>query len=740
MNKPKFDPNQKFDIVQDEKPKFDPNAHFESLDEPRTTAMDAFHKNASDSALLGYGPQVRAGVIDPLVEGVGNFFTGDDVDMGNYVANRDAYRKEIEQTQKEHPGAALAGSLTGAAATSLIPGLNAAKGATAGARIINAAKTGAAMGALMNPGDKAGEYSGAQFGDRIKNAAIGGVTSGVLQGAGEGVSRSVEKGGKFLKDLAEQTAFKSNGAMLKDFRNATDRGKINEVGRYMLDNGLGVGDSVGSVADKFGKRNEAAGKSLDDIYNQAGAIFKEKMNGSGFDPIRDKSEILQAAKNELGDAVGAKGALEKLSSYLDDVATRHGDDPMQSAMQKYSSDVSDYLPKQKQFLKDKKSYQSALGKAGEDLNQPVLPGIADDFQRTGSAPRQIELGGQDPSLMRSETSDLNHQMGLKPLPQRGGEPFNTMRGDDLLPFQQQMALDDMSSQDILKLARQGNIEGTDLIPRTFKTVDDTAISNGKGQMGFPIAPEAPVRPVRPEDIRNPMSPRGANDIKSALDEAINYSRNPLTKEPAAETAYSAARTKINQKNLDAIESLGGGELADQLRGANKEYGLSKQVSQLAQDRVNRNDANRMFGLTDMIAGGAALGYGAKTDDWEGAGGMMLAKKGLEKYGLAASAVALDKISKTLMNSPRFAQMAQTNPKAFATMVQALSNNPKFQSAPAGPAPQKMPLLDRMSADPSKMDVLQNDRLKDQLKKQMERRRLKGKVPIQEAQASFVQGN
>jgi hypothetical protein len=60
--------------------------------------------------------------------------------MGDYLSNRDEYRKNIETSQSEHPVAALAGTVTGAAATSLVPGLNAAKGVTTGARVANAAK------------------------------------------------------------------------------------------------------------------------------------------------------------------------------------------------------------------------------------------------------------------------------------------------------------------------------------------------------------------------------------------------------------------------------------------------------------------------------------------------------------------------------------------------------------------------------------------------------------------------
>lgn len=771
MSKPKFNPNQQYEVAQESKPKFDPMASFESADEPKTSAFEAFHKNASDSALLGYAPQVRAGAIDPLVEKIGNFFTGDDVDMGDYLTNRDEYRKNIETAQSEHPGAALAGTVTGAAATSLVPGLNAAKGVTTGARIANAAKTGAMMGAALNPGDTEGEFSGLQLGDRLMNSGKGALFSGGLQGLGEGAIKGAaylkDKGGKALKDVAEKMAFKSGGAMLKDFRNATDRGTINETGRYILDNGLKIGDSVDDIAGRATAHNEVLGSKLDDLYNQAGAMFKEKMNGKGFDPIRDKEEILQAARQYLGNKVGADAAVNKLGGYLDEVAARHGDAPMQAALAKYGDEVADYIPKKRQFLKDERAYKNSLGKAGENLDQAVLPGMADDFQRTGTGQRQIELHGQEPSLMRPQGAEYNTQMDLLELPtgnseaerlfalpgeanfgHLGGETADRL-GQRVVDSLEGPAQLDFIDQNFKKMmvnqSKQGAIDGTELVPRSFQNVDDIAIQSGKGQMQFPIAPNAPARPVRPDDIRNPMSPRAANNIKSSLDEAINYSRSPLSKDPASELAYSAARNKINQKNLEAIESLGGGELADALKATNKEYGLSKQVSRMANDMVNRQDGHKFFGLTDVIAGGAGATYGAVTGDWQTALLGMAAKKGLDKYGTTTLAIAADKLSKQLLQSPRLQQLAVQNPQAYGAMVynlvERLENNGGMSMPRAADKNNgNTTLMDRYMNDPSVASGLQNDKLKEQLKKQQEKRNITKPVPVGEAQASFIRGN
>ncbi len=489
--------------------------------------------------------------------------------------------------------------------------------------------------------------------------------------AGKAYQNAKQAVGEKTKNLAENLAFKSSGAMLKDFRSTGGRGKINELGRHILNSGLKIGDSIDDISARSLSQKGAAGEKLDEIYGKAAELFKERLGSTGFDPLRDKNEILKAAQKELGNTVGAESALNKLAGYLDEVAARHGDDPMQSAMSKFNKEMDEFTPKQEQFLRDKASYQSQLGAAGDDLDQMALPVFADDFQRASTSPRQIEIHGKDASKMSASQSELGHQMGLTPLPQRQPNLFNQARGDDLLPMQQQMALDELGTNMMLQNGQQGFIDGLELVPRAFQNVDDMAIASGRGQMQFPISPKAPNQPIMPSEIRNPMGPRATNDIKSALDDQINYSRNPLTKEPSAEIAFSAARNKILQNVENQMDSLGGGKLVDELRAANKEYGNSTQVSKMAKDRVDRQNANKMAGLTDTITGSASAIYGFTTGDWKTAVGIMAAKKGFEKFGTSGFAVAADKISKRLLAAPQMQKLAEKSPKAFQAIVYQL---------------------------------------------------------------------
>lgn len=111
-----------------------------------------------------------------------------------------------------------------------------------------------------------------------------------------------------------------------------------------------------------------------------------------------------------------------------------------------------------------------------------------------------------------------------------------------------------------------------------------------------------------------LDPKRANDIKSAIDRRINYARNPMSKEPDVESAFKIARRFISGK-IDEHISFLGKFMKDEkalaaLKEANKDYGYSKQISQMARDRLQRENANRMFGLTDTIAGSAGGAAGA----------------------------------------------------------------------------------------------------------------------------------
>lgn len=645
--------------------------------EPESRTAEAALEGFGEGATLGYLNNIQAAAEKPITA-IGNFLTGNDVEADDYVTARDSYNRRQAKLQEENPGSFAAGQVAGTVASSM-PVAKAAQGATALARAGRAAAAGAGYGAVQNTSEQEGVVGDLNLGERAQNTAFGAVTgAGASLGAdaiGKGVkaaSGQIQKArqyaGETLKDLGETQAFKATGAMLKDFRKSDAKGEINEIGRYLLDKGvIKVGDSVEDIAAKTLQLKQAAGEALDQVYTKAEDTLKTVMSQKGFDPLRDKQRIMTAARQELGDTVGSENALNKLSTYLDDVAAQHGDAPYQQAVQKFSKEKQKFIQDAKQYRRELSDYRRQVGAAGNDIDQGLLPAFADDGQRSASRSQRIEVEGNPAARMEAEPLELWTQQELVPLPQRGQPGFNNPRGDDLLPMAQQMELDGRYAREMGD-GYQSEILNTRLTPRSYAEGQAPGLSQSQGQGQFAMAPNKPVRPQEPELLRNPMSPRRANDIKGALDDEINYSRNPLAKEPASEKAFTGARREVNKIVAETIEELGGSDSAKALKTANKEYGISSRANQMSNDRVNRESAHKMFGLTDTVTAGAGGLYGAITGDWQTAAVAMAGKKALEKYGTTGIARLADAASKKLLQQPAMAQLAKVNPEAYRATV------------------------------------------------------------------------
>jgi hypothetical protein len=159
-----------------------------------------------------------------------------------------------------------------------------------------------------------------------------------------------------------------------------------------------------------------------------------------------------------------------------------------------------------------------------------------------------------------------------------------------------------------------------------------------------------------------VSPKVANDIKGFADKEINYARNPLKGKPKTEKAFSTLRKLMEEKVFNQVEHLGAAagdaNLGKALRSANQNYSMSKRIGDIASDRVNRVGANKMFGLTDRMAGGAgavvggavAAATGSHNPLEMGATGLATgllsaaAHHGVAKYGPGVLASGLDKLS------------------------------------------------------------------------------------------------
>lgn len=176
----------------------------------------------------------------------------------------------------------------------------------------------------------------------------------------------------------------------------------------------------------------------------------------------------------------------------------------------------------------------------------------------------------------------------------------------------------------------------------------------------------------------------AQALKETLGKAANWknSLNPTDKEILAREAYGIVSKQIDEAVELGAQEIGSEGLLQTLKQGKKLYSNAKGSETLLENLAAKENGNKLgFGLTDTIMGAGALGYGGATDDWQTAGGVMLAKKGLEKYGAKTAAAGLDKISKVLMKSPQMAELSIKAPMVFQALAHQLDGKMRAMEVP-----------------------------------------------------------
>jgi hypothetical protein len=265
-------------LSDDEMEKLSPNKSEDSS--AGMTALESF----GNAATLGYLPHIQAAVQGPMNKAL-DYVTGNNVgneSLDSYVARRDENIRRIAQQAKDNPKSAMAGTIGGIAASALAAGGAgvSANGATFGARALQGVKTGAALGALANPGDTEGE-AGLQLEERAKNAAIGGALGGAAQGVAEGIGKVGSKAAKYFRSKAEERAFKALGPDLRAVRQNMSKDQINSIGRTLIDDGVvNATSSTDDIARNITPAKKDAIEKLESTIESLGKAQK-KMNSSG---------------------------------------------------------------------------------------------------------------------------------------------------------------------------------------------------------------------------------------------------------------------------------------------------------------------------------------------------------------------------------------------------------------------------------------------------------------------------
>lgn len=228
---------------------------------------------------------------------------------------RSGAQQDVASANEQYPYQSAGLGLVGGAPLSMVvPGGTVAKSIGGGLL----AGAGQAAG-HANSLDEAGS-------DIVQGGAVGGAL-----GAAGGALKKLSGLGPALKDTSDKYALSGAGFMLKDFRNAANKGKVPELASTIRKEGLlKAGDSVTDVADKTVKALDDSGQKLDSIWEKlkeakssakaSDLKIDDQLNLHGFDPGLHKEEVLSALQGKLKGEVGGAQAISKVSGYLDDIA------------------------------------------------------------------------------------------------------------------------------------------------------------------------------------------------------------------------------------------------------------------------------------------------------------------------------------------------------------------------------------------------------------------------------------
>lgn len=243
-------------------------------------------------------------------------------------------------------------------------------------------------------------------------------------------------------------------------------------------------------------------------------------------------------------------------------------------------------------------------------------------------------------------------------------------------------------------------------------------------------------------------------IKSVQDMKVQMNRflkdSDFWRQPAsfAKEGTLAVRKSLKEgveKKADALASVMG-KNGGQIKSTNQKLGSLFEAEQAAQDRINRDAANRFLSPSDYGMGGLGAIIGlAQGNDAESraknalagftlAGGNKLART----YGPQVQAVAYDAIAKRLATAPQLARAAGQNPGITQGIAQAISGKMMGRgSFEENPSIQEFnpDTIDFYRKHPQLLDNVDNPKIRAQIKKEIERqpaahnaveRRLKGR--------------
>jgi hypothetical protein len=170
----------------------------------------------------------------------------------------------------------------------------------------------------------------------------------------------------------------------------------------------------------------------------------------------------------------------------------------------------------------------------------------------------------------------------------------------------------------------------------------------------------------------------AQELKETLGKAANWTNklNITDKEKLARDAYKVISNSIDSAVEQGAKEIGSDGLLNTLKEGKKLYGSAKNADELLVNKLAREQGNKLLGLTDWNVLGPA-GIGAVLTGGASIGptvAFLGAKKYGENFGAQQSALALNKVSKYLKDSPKLLSLSKESPKLFEQVVTKTAQN------------------------------------------------------------------
>jgi len=211
-----------------------------------------------------------------------------------------------------------------------------------------------------------------------------------------------------------------------------------------------------------------------------------------------------------------------------------------------------------------------------------------------------------------------------------------------------------------------------------------------------------------------LSLKEAQKLRQNIDKSINFNKGPAEMRGKQEALFDS-RTQVRDLMNDVVNALDdstGKGSTNRLKKANRRYGLLEGASDILNNKMSRDGANRTISLTDYISGvgGASAGGPAA------AGLMALANKGVRTFGDSAAARLMNAGSKLSSKVPVAASRGA--PLSVATIVRDLSSREEKKKGQGQPIDPRIMQIFKQS--PALIDSIQDDKVRADIKKQIGR--------------------